>query len=232
VSWCCTKIHHFYPIFTSPQQHALKTKLSTSKKTRKTHWLDYSEEKYGATIVSDTKRVLRVLALLPPLIIVATLYFQQASRWVFQSRQMNGTIGNYDVKPDQVPLVNAVSVVIFVPMCEYVFNPLMAKVKITKNLHRVIVGGVISASAFVVAAVVQFQVERRDPFALHMVWQVPQHMLLALGEWEVFFCFWFELVRGENEDGLVWFKVNRLGQCSLKRGLSWPSCGRSFFVMA
>ncbi|KAG5666635.1 hypothetical protein PVAND_014651 [Polypedilum vanderplanki] len=162
--------------------NAIVKKIKSKKAAKKSHWLDYSEEKYGAQIVSDTKRVVRVLGLLPPLVIVATLYFQQATRWVFQSRQMDGTVGNYVIKPDQVPLVNAISVVFFVPLCEYVFNPLLSKVWIKTNLHRVIFGGVISATAFVVAAIIQFQVERREPHSMHMVWQIPQHMMLALGE--------------------------------------------------
>ncbi|KAG5666634.1 hypothetical protein PVAND_014650 [Polypedilum vanderplanki] len=161
---------------------ALKRKISGPRQANKSHWLDYSVERYGAQIVSDTKRVVHVIALMPPLIIVATLYFQQVSRWVFQSRQMDGTLGNYQIKPDQVPLVNAISVVIFVPLCEYVFNPLLSKFGIKSNLHRVILGGFLSASAFIVAALVQFKVENSEPKSLHMVWQVPQHMILALGE--------------------------------------------------
>jgi dipeptide/tripeptide permease len=164
--------------------HALKQKFNGAP--RKNHWLDHSIEKYGQTTVTDTRRGLHVIALMPPLIIVATLYFQQVSRWVFQSRQMDGTLGSYQVKPDQVPLVNALSVVVFVPMCEYVFNPFMAKFGIRSNLHRVILGGFLSASAFVVAALVQFKVESSEAKSMHMVWQIPQHMLLALGEWEVF----------------------------------------------
>jgi dipeptide/tripeptide permease len=85
------------------------------------------------------------------------------------------------VKPDQVPLVNAISTMIFVPTCEYVINPLMAKIGIKTNLHRVIVGGFLSATAFVMAALVQFKVDQSDT-KLHMALQIPQHMVLALGE--------------------------------------------------
>ncbi|XP_070489873.1 peptide transporter family 1-like [Chironomus tepperi] len=159
--------------------YGLKGKFGSSDRRRYNHWLDRSEKVYGKRIVADTKRVLHVLALLPPLVITASLYFQQASRWVFQSRQMDGQIGNFNIKPDQVPLVNALSVVIFVPLCEYVFNPLLSKIGIKTNLHRVILGGFLSATAFVIAALVQFQVDQKQ---LHMVWQVPQHMVLALGE--------------------------------------------------
>lgn len=92
---------------------------------------------------------------------------------------MNGQVGNYNIKPDQMPLVNAVSTAIFVPFCEYVLNPLIAKVGIRTSLQRVVLGGFLSGTAFVIAALLQFQVDRQY---LHMVWQVPQHMVLALGE--------------------------------------------------
>lgn len=160
-------------------QHGIKSKFTSGNRGRYAHWLDSAEPKYGRLIVADTKRVLHVLTLLPPLVITASLYFQQASRWVFQSRQMNGQIGSITIKPDQVPLVNALSVVIFVPLSEYVFNPILSKFGIKTNLHRVILGGFLSASAFVMAAIVQFQVDKQE---LHMVWQIPQHMVLALGE--------------------------------------------------
>ncbi|CAG9810831.1 unnamed protein product [Chironomus riparius] len=156
-----------------------KTKFFIRPKAKRDHWLEYAEDKYGPSIVADTKRILYILTLLPPLVITATLYFQQASRWVFQSRQMNGQVGNYTIKPDQMPLVNAISTAIFVPFCEYALNPLIAKVGIKTNLQRVVLGGFLSGTAFVIAALLQFQVDRQD---LHMVWQVPQHMVLALGE--------------------------------------------------
>jgi len=94
---------------------------------------------------------------------------------------MDGQIGSFNIKPDQVPLVNALSVVFFVPLCEYVFNPLLSKIGIKTNLHRVILGGFLSATAFLIAALVQFQVDQRQD-QLHMVWQIPQHMVLGLGE--------------------------------------------------
>jgi dipeptide/tripeptide permease len=93
---------------------------------------------------------------------------------------MNGQVGNYTIKPDQMPLVNAISTAIFVPFCEYFLNPLIAKVGIRTSLQRVVLGGFLSGTAFVIAALLQFQVDRQEQ--LHMVWQIPQHMVLALGE--------------------------------------------------
>lgn len=131
-------------------------------------------------MVADVRRLLSLLYLFPSGILVSSLFFQQASRWVFQSQQMNGKIGNFEIKPDQVPAINALAVIIFVFVCEFYLIPFLRRIGLVKNhLHAVALGGVVSATSFVFAAILQFQVERHF---LHMAWQIPQHILLALGE--------------------------------------------------
>lgn len=131
-------------------------------------------------MVADVKRLLTLLYLFPSGILVSSLFFQQASRWVFQSQKMNGNLGNFTIKPEQVPAINAIAVIFFVFLCEYQIVPFLKKIGLIKNhLHAVAVGGVVSASSFVLAAILQFQVERGF---VHMAWQIPQHILLALGE--------------------------------------------------
>lgn len=131
-------------------------------------------------MVADVKRLLTLLYLFPSGILVSSLFFQQASRWVFQSQKMNGNLLNFTIKPEQVPAINAIAVIFFVFLCEYQIVPFLKRLGIIKNhLHAVAVGGVVSATSFVLAAILQFQVERNF---VHMAWQIPQHILLALGE--------------------------------------------------
>lgn len=131
-------------------------------------------------MVSDVRRLLALLYLFPSGILVASLFFQSASRWVFQSQQMNGKVGNFTIKADQVPAFGAVAVMVFVFLCEHQIVPFLNRIGIIKNhLHAVAVGGVLSATSFVLAAILQFQVDRSY---VHMAWQIPQHVLLALGE--------------------------------------------------
>lgn len=156
--------------------------MSSKTKVKKAHWLDHSVEKYGSVFVDDAKRIMSIFALLPSLVINSSLYFQQSSRWVFQAKLMNRRIGNTEIEPDQVQVINAISVIILVFVCEYLLNPLMEKIFIRTHLHRVSVGILASILAFVCAAVLQFQINRADFGEVHVVWMIPQYFLLALGE--------------------------------------------------
>lgn len=156
--------------------------MSSKSKVKKTHWLDHSVEKYGNVFVDDAKRIISIFTLLPSLVINSSLYFQQSSRWVFQAELMDRKIGNTEIEPDQVQVVNAISVIILVFVCEYLLIPLMEKINIRTHLHRVSVGILASILAFVCAAVLQFQINRVGVGNLHVVWMIPQYFLLALGE--------------------------------------------------
>lgn len=48
--------------------------------------LDYSVDKYGAELVSDIRRLSRILVLYLPLPLFWTLYDQKGSRWTIQVR--------------------------------------------------------------------------------------------------------------------------------------------------
>lgn len=95
---------------------------------------------------------------------------------------MNRKIGNLEIEPDQVQVVNAISVIILVFVCEYVLHPLMEKIHIRTHLHRVSVGIVASILAFVCAAILQFQINRVGHGNINVAWMIPQYFLLALGE--------------------------------------------------
>ncbi|KAJ6641535.1 Peptide transporter family 1 [Pseudolycoriella hygida] len=158
--------------------HAIRMKI-TSKNVAKEHWLDYSEVKYGHKLVSETKLILSVVVLYLPIPIFWALFFQQGSRWIFQAVRMNGDIGFYDVKPDQLGVLNPLLVLLLIPVFEYVINPLLAKAGIRTALQKVTVGGICGGMSFVVSAIVESQIEYKY---LHMGWLVPQFLLMAVGE--------------------------------------------------
>lgn len=156
--------------------------MSSKTKVKKAHWLDHSVEKYGSTFVDDAKRIMSIFALLPSLVINSSLYFQQSSRWVFQANLMDRKLGNTEIEPDQVQVVNAISVIVLVFVCEYVLIPLLSKIYIRTHLHLVSVGILASILAFVCAALLQFQINSAGHGNVHVVWMIPQYFLLALGE--------------------------------------------------
>lgn len=131
-------------------QYAIVMKIKTKEKqdqTDKYHWLDYSEEKYGKRLVGETRLILRVLVLYLPIALFWALFFQQGSRWVFQAIRMNGDLGFYTFKPDQLAFINPLLVLILVPVFEYFVYPLLSKVGITTALEKVTLGGVLAGNS-------------------------------------------------------------------------------------
>lgn len=76
------------------------------KKTNpKEHWLDYAESTFGRKLVLETKILLNVLVLYLPLPFFWALFDQQGSRWTFQATRMDGDVGFYVIKPDQMQVI-------------------------------------------------------------------------------------------------------------------------------
>ncbi len=94
---------------------------------RREHWLDHASEKYGLGLVEDTKIVLQVLILYIPLPVFWALFDQQGSRWVFQATRMNGALGSYIIKPDQMQLINPALILILIPLFDQAIYPLFTK---------------------------------------------------------------------------------------------------------
>jgi hypothetical protein len=63
-------------------QHAVSRKMK-SKGESKEHWLDYADDKFDASLISDIKAVMRVLTLYVPLPIFWTLFDQQVKLLLF-----------------------------------------------------------------------------------------------------------------------------------------------------
>lgn len=132
----------------------------TSKKEKREHWLDHADDKYDQRIINDIKAALRVLTLFIPLPIFWALFDQQASRWTFQATRMDGKIGSFILKADQMQVVNPLFIVIFIPIFETCIYPVMAKIKmIDTPLKKLTVGGFMAAVAFVVSGIVELQLQ-------------------------------------------------------------------------
>lgn len=148
--------------------------------SEKHHWLDYSEEKYGKTLVWETQHILRVGSLCLPIMLFWALFYQQGSRWVFQAVRMNGDLGFYTIIPDQVPVINPLLVLLLIPVFEYVIYPLLLKVGIRDDLGKVTLGGVLAGIAFLISALVESQIGNDKH--LHMTWLIPQYVVMTMGE--------------------------------------------------
>uniref|UniRef100_A0A4W3H066 Solute carrier family 15 member 1b n=1 Tax=Callorhinchus milii TaxID=7868 RepID=A0A4W3H066_CALMI len=151
---------------------------------KREHFLDWAIEKYDEHLIAQIKMVLKVLFLYIPLPMFWALFDQQGSRWTFQATVMDGDF-----------TVNPILILIMVPIFDIVIYPLINKCKINFSpLRKITVGMLIAGLAFVVAALLQIQIdctsdddgliyiEDIKANTIHMAWQIPQYFLMTCGE--------------------------------------------------
>ncbi|XP_054470795.1 solute carrier family 15 member 2 [Anoplopoma fimbria] len=138
------------------KNHWMRSKYSSKRK----HWLDWAEEKYSKRLIQEIKMVLRVLLLYIPLPMFWALFDQQGSRWTLQATRMNMAFGNaFIIKPDQMQMLNALLILVFVPVFDLIIYPLvgLCRINITP-LRKMATGMIFAALAFVAATIVEVNV--------------------------------------------------------------------------
>ncbi|XP_022258189.1 solute carrier family 15 member 1-like [Limulus polyphemus] len=145
--------------------HALKRRIrARSEGITKDHWLNYADDMYDTQLIEDVKAILWVLLLFIPLPVFWALYDQQGSRWTLQAIQMDGQLGGFIMKPDQMQVINPFLIIIFIPLFEYIIYPLFAKCNLLiRPLQRITLGGLLTAISFVIAGFLQIRIENTLP---------------------------------------------------------------------
>ncbi|KAG8183173.1 hypothetical protein JTE90_013692 [Oedothorax gibbosus] len=143
--------------------HALSRKTKSKDKKRE-HWLDYADDKYDKTLITDIKTLLHVLTIFLPLPVFWALFDQTGSSWTLQATKMDREVLGYYIKPDQMQVMNALLIIILIPIFDYAVYPLFNKCNLLKKpLQRIAVGGFLSALAFVVTGLVELKLESGFP---------------------------------------------------------------------
>lgn len=142
--------------------------ISTFFRERKTnpreHWLDHADKKYDKQLIADVKVLLRVLLLYVPLPIFWALFDQQGSRWTFQATRMKGDMGGgFIIKPDQMQMLNPLLILIFIPLYDVAFYPLLNIIGIRRPLQKLTAGGILAGVAFVISGIVELKLETTYP---------------------------------------------------------------------
>lgn len=115
---------------------------------------------YGRKLVLETKILLNVLVLYLPLPFFWALFDQQGSRWTFQATRMDGDIGFYVLKPDQMQVINPLLILVFIPLYEVAFYPLLNLIGIRRPLQKLTLGGIFAGFAFIMSAIVEINLEK------------------------------------------------------------------------
>uniref|UniRef100_A0A0K0G554 Oligopeptide transporter 1 n=1 Tax=Strongyloides venezuelensis TaxID=75913 RepID=A0A0K0G554_STRVS len=143
--------------------HNCKTdiKCITANKNKPENRHKCVQEKF----VEDVKSLVRVCVMMVPVPMFWALYDQQGSKWIIQALAMDAQIWNgFELLPDQMGVLNAIFILIAIPVFQAIVYPLVEKCGIkTTLLRRMIVGGLIAAGSFVVAGFVQVGVNQTLP---------------------------------------------------------------------
>ncbi|XP_017114568.1 peptide transporter family 1 isoform X2 [Drosophila elegans] len=142
---------------------ALTTKCKQKKTNPREHWLDYADVKYDRQLIDDVKVLMRVLFLYLPLPVFWALFDQQGSRWTFQATRMDGDMGSWDIKPDQLQVLNPLLILLFIPLYDVAFYPVLSLVGIRRPLQKLTMGGILAGIAFIISGVVEVNLEKTYP---------------------------------------------------------------------
>ncbi|XP_039500077.1 peptide transporter family 1 isoform X2 [Drosophila santomea] len=142
---------------------AITTKCKEKKTNPREHWLDYADRKYDRQLIDDVKVLMRVLFLYLPLPVFWALFDQQGSRWTFQATRMDGDMGSWDIKPDQLQVLNPLLILLFIPLYDVAFYPVLRLVGIRRPLQKLTMGGILAGIAFIISGVVELNLEKTYP---------------------------------------------------------------------
>jgi POT family proton-dependent oligopeptide transporter len=155
------------------------TRLGTGKPGQ--DWLDLARDVHPAEAVEGTRAVLRLAPVFAALTVFWALFDQRASAWVFQARQLDLSVAGRLLSPAQLQALSPALGLVLAPVLARGLLPALARRGVAvAPLRRVGAGLYATAAAFVAAAILQAVVDAGG--LPHGAWQVPQYVLLTLGE--------------------------------------------------
>lgn len=125
------------------------------------------------------------------------LYELQNSRWSGQSGRMNGDFGFFHLRSENSLIVSPILSTILIPLTQCCCFPLMLRVGIKTPLQKIGCGFGLIGLAIFASGLVELKINRNDeiqlaksaecqyigttaPNKVHMIWQLPQFILLAM----------------------------------------------------
>ncbi|KAF8787159.1 Solute carrier family 15 member 2 like protein [Argiope bruennichi] len=143
--------------------HALTRKL-IDKENKKGHWLEYADDQYDRSLISNIKELFHVFKVYFPLAFFWTLYHQMGSAWVLQASRLDLDILGYYMPPDQMLLWHPALILILIPIFKFGVYPLFGKLRILVTpLQKMATGIFFCSFSFFLAGFVQLSIERDLP---------------------------------------------------------------------
>ena len=168
--------------FVSVSFYALMSKYGSHRKIGQTAW-EAAEAKYGREKVDGIKAVWRVMAVFAFIPVFWSLWDMNGAEWVLQSTKMDLHLGisDWTILPSQIQTVNAVFLLVLIPVFNYGLYPLVEKMGLKLTPLRKIGFGLFTTGfSFVVIAFLQTKIDA----GLHpsVWWQIFAYVILSAGE--------------------------------------------------
>jgi POT family proton-dependent oligopeptide transporter len=160
--------------------------LHISEKQPGESWLDVAKRgPYDPQRVEGIKAVYRVMAVFFFALAFWAVWDQCLSEWVLQAEKLNRVINigftKFTVLAGQVSTVNAVFLLIFIPIFNYGVYPFFDRIGLkTTPLRRLGTGLVLTAVSFVIIALIQAKVDIHQSPSIW--WQILAYIVLSAAE--------------------------------------------------
>jgi len=140
-----------------------------------------ARRKHGDGEVDGMRSVFRIAMVFAPTITFWALYFQYGSSWFNQAEQMDRNIFGWHMESAQMEALNAILILILVPLFAYAVYPALTHLGLRPTLLRRMTAGMfIAVPAFLSAAMIQRWIESGQ--RPHIAWQVIQYVIIAVAE--------------------------------------------------
>lgn len=127
----------------------------------------------------ETQVALKVVLISLPVPVFWACLMQQRSRWIFQATKMNGDLGFYTIKPDQMIVFNSLLAISMIPVLDRFIYPLLEKIKIKTMLQRLLFAGCLIIIAVILSIIIEIEVKKK---LISILWQLPQFLIISVAE--------------------------------------------------
>ncbi len=146
-----------------------------------TSWLDAARARHPAEAVNGARAVLRLLGIFAAVAVFWALFDQKGSSWVLQARRMELGLWGRTIDPAQLQALNPFLIMALIPLFTWGIFPFLARRGLDLSpLKKMTVGMFLTVLSFAAAALVQLRLDAGQP--PHVLWQLPQYLLLTVGE--------------------------------------------------
>ncbi|WP_462265345.1 POT-type proton-dependent oligopeptide transporter [Mucilaginibacter sp.] len=161
--------------------YVLKSYFSKTGKTT-TAW-QMAETKYGAAKVEAVKAVWNVMAVFAFIPIFWGMWDMNSAEWALQANKLNLSMGlwGWHILPSQVQVMNAIFLLMMIPIFNYGIYPLVQKmgIRVTPK-GKIGTGLFITGLSFVVIALIETQLQAGHQPSIY--WQILAFVFLSAGE--------------------------------------------------